>query len=131
MEALNKDSLFTASVLVYGLLELGEFPTEPVTSEAHPYSPQVKARRRFCYHLPVQGRVVAVLGQHPQQCSFRSSAVSFFSCTSLPRGMPQSEAFHHTSTRRSRGILEQWSVGIGVPKHREKTYTSIFKNEAI
>ncbi|MQM11477.1 hypothetical protein Taro_044386 [Colocasia esculenta] len=33
---------FTASVFVYGLLELGEFPTEPLTSEAHPYSPQVK-----------------------------------------------------------------------------------------
>ncbi|MQL94525.1 hypothetical protein Taro_027179, partial [Colocasia esculenta] len=32
--------MFTASVLVYGLLELGEFPTEPVTSEAHPYSLQ-------------------------------------------------------------------------------------------
>ncbi|MQL90893.1 hypothetical protein Taro_023495 [Colocasia esculenta] len=64
---------FTASVLVYGLLELGEFPTEPVTSEAHPYSPQVRARRRFHYRLSVQGRVVAVLGQHLQQCSFHSS----------------------------------------------------------
>ncbi|MQL98739.1 hypothetical protein Taro_031458 [Colocasia esculenta] len=53
---------FTASVLVYGLLELGEFPTEPVTSEAHPYSPQVKVKRKFHYRLPVQGRVVAVLG---------------------------------------------------------------------
>ncbi|MQM16648.1 hypothetical protein Taro_049606 [Colocasia esculenta] len=68
-----------------GLLELGEFPTEPVTSEAHPYSPHVKARRRFRYHLLVQGRSAAVLGQHLQQCSFRSSVVSFFSCTSLPR----------------------------------------------
>ncbi|MQL82489.1 hypothetical protein Taro_014947 [Colocasia esculenta] len=48
-----------------GLLPLGEFPTEPVTSEAHPYSPQVKARRRFRYHLPVQGRDAAVLGQRP------------------------------------------------------------------
>ncbi|MQL92387.1 hypothetical protein Taro_025012 [Colocasia esculenta] len=52
---------------------LGEFPTEPVTSEAHPYSPQARARRRFRYRLPVQGRVVAVLGQRLQQCSFRSS----------------------------------------------------------
>ncbi|MQM15129.1 hypothetical protein Taro_048064 [Colocasia esculenta] len=61
---------FTTSVLVDGLLELGEFPTEPVTSEAHPYSPQAKAKRRFRYRLPVQGRVAAVLGQHLQQCSF-------------------------------------------------------------
>ncbi|MQL78543.1 hypothetical protein Taro_010969 [Colocasia esculenta] len=81
-ESLN----FTASVLVYGLLELGEFPTEPVTSEAHPYSPQARARRRFRYRLPVQGRAAAVLGQRLQPCSFRSSVVSFFSCTSLPRG---------------------------------------------
>ncbi|MQM13470.1 hypothetical protein Taro_046397, partial [Colocasia esculenta] len=81
--------MFTASVLVYGFLVLGEFPTEPVTSEAHPYSPQVKVKRKFCYRLPVQGRVIAVLGQRLQQCSFRSSVVSFLSCTSLPWGMPQ------------------------------------------
>ncbi|MQL94390.1 hypothetical protein Taro_027043 [Colocasia esculenta] len=60
---------FTASVLVYGLLELGEFPTEPMTSEAYPYSPQAKARR-FRYRLPVQGRATVVLGQHLQQCSY-------------------------------------------------------------
>ncbi|MQL83967.1 hypothetical protein Taro_016474, partial [Colocasia esculenta] len=65
--------MFTASVLVYGLLELGEFPTEPVTSEAHPYSPQARARRRFRYRLPVQGHAVEVFGQRLQQCSFRSS----------------------------------------------------------
>ncbi|MQM12815.1 hypothetical protein Taro_045734 [Colocasia esculenta] len=28
-----------------------------------------------------------------------------------------------TSARRSRGVLEQWIVSIGVPKHRENTYT--------
>ncbi|MQM11338.1 hypothetical protein Taro_044248 [Colocasia esculenta] len=60
--------MFTASVLVYGLLELGEFPTEPVTREAHRYSPQAKVKRKFRYRLPVQGRVVAVLGQRLQQC---------------------------------------------------------------
>ncbi|MQM15078.1 hypothetical protein Taro_048016 [Colocasia esculenta] len=57
---------FTTSVLMYGLLELGEFPTEPVTSEAHPYSPQARARRRFRYRLPVQGHVAVVLGQRLQ-----------------------------------------------------------------
>ncbi|MQL88445.1 hypothetical protein Taro_021007 [Colocasia esculenta] len=61
---------FTASVLVYGLLELGEFPTEPVTSEAHPYSPQAKVKRKFRYRLPVRGRVATVLDKRPQQCSF-------------------------------------------------------------
>ncbi|MQL77542.1 hypothetical protein Taro_009968 [Colocasia esculenta] len=55
--------VFTAFVLVNDLLELGEFPTEPLTSEAHPYSPQARARRRFRYRLLVQGRAVAVLGQ--------------------------------------------------------------------
>ncbi|MQL72848.1 hypothetical protein Taro_005200 [Colocasia esculenta] len=42
---------------------LGEFPTEPVTSEAHPYSPQARARRRFLYRRPVRSRDVAVLVQ--------------------------------------------------------------------
>ncbi|MQM20755.1 hypothetical protein Taro_053784, partial [Colocasia esculenta] len=42
----------------------------PVTSEAHPDSPQAKARRRFRYRLPIQGRAAVVLGQHLQQCSF-------------------------------------------------------------
>ncbi|MQL93766.1 hypothetical protein Taro_026420, partial [Colocasia esculenta] len=56
---------------------LGEFPTEPVTSEAHPYSPQARARRGFPYSHPVRSRNVAVLAQRLQQCSF-----SFFSCTS-------------------------------------------------
>ncbi|MQL90019.1 hypothetical protein Taro_022600, partial [Colocasia esculenta] len=38
---------------------LGEFSTEPVTSEAHPYSPQARARRRFVYRRPVRSRDVA------------------------------------------------------------------------
>ncbi|MQM03356.1 hypothetical protein Taro_036137, partial [Colocasia esculenta] len=54
----------------------GEFPTEPVTSEAHPYSPQARVRRRFLYRRPVRSHDVAVLAQRLQQCSF-----SFFSCT--------------------------------------------------
>ncbi|MQL97249.1 hypothetical protein Taro_029926 [Colocasia esculenta] len=36
------------------------FPTEPVTREAHPYPPQVRARRTFLVRRPVPGRVVAV-----------------------------------------------------------------------
>ncbi|MQM23404.1 hypothetical protein Taro_056468 [Colocasia esculenta] len=63
---------------------LGEFPTEPVTCEAHPYSQQVKGRRRFRYRLPVQSRVATALGQHLQQCSFFFSSTSGYapgSCT--------------------------------------------------
>ncbi|MQM17095.1 hypothetical protein Taro_050062 [Colocasia esculenta] len=60
---------------------LGEFPTEPVTSEAHPYSPQARARRRFLYRRPLRSRDVAVLAQRLQQCSF-----SFFSCTCCTSG---------------------------------------------
>ncbi|MQM22034.1 hypothetical protein Taro_055081 [Colocasia esculenta] len=37
---------------------LGEFPTEPVTSEAHPYSPQARARRKFLYRRPVRSHDV-------------------------------------------------------------------------
>ncbi|MQL84905.1 hypothetical protein Taro_017418 [Colocasia esculenta] len=48
---------------------LGEFPTEPVTREAHPYPPQVRARRTFRYRRPVRSRVATVLGQRLQQCS--------------------------------------------------------------
>ncbi|MQL98479.1 hypothetical protein Taro_031186 [Colocasia esculenta] len=58
-----------------------QFPTEPVTSEAHPYSPQARARRRFLYRRPIQSRDVAVLAQRLQQCSF-----SFFSCTCCTSG---------------------------------------------
>ncbi|MQL84956.1 hypothetical protein Taro_017463, partial [Colocasia esculenta] len=47
------------------------FPTKPVTREAHPYPPQVKARRTFLDRHPVQSRVVAVQGQHLQQCSVK------------------------------------------------------------
>ncbi|MQM23112.1 hypothetical protein Taro_056174, partial [Colocasia esculenta] len=55
---------------------LGEFPTEPVTREAHPYPPQVRARRTFLVRRPIPGRVVAVQGQHLQQSS--SSSVALF-----------------------------------------------------
>ncbi|MQM09874.1 hypothetical protein Taro_042754 [Colocasia esculenta] len=64
---------FSVSQAVSSGLVLGEFPTEPVTSEAHPYSPQVKVRRRFRYRLPVQSRAAAVLGQRPQQCSLNEA----------------------------------------------------------
>ncbi|MQM05740.1 hypothetical protein Taro_038555 [Colocasia esculenta] len=37
------------------------FPTEPVTSKAHPYSPQARARRRFLYRRPVRSRDVAAV----------------------------------------------------------------------
>ncbi|MQM16496.1 hypothetical protein Taro_049454, partial [Colocasia esculenta] len=50
------------------------FPTEPVTREAHPYPPQVRARRRFLVRRPVPGRVVAVQGQHLQQSSSSSAS---------------------------------------------------------
>ncbi|MQM19268.1 hypothetical protein Taro_052269 [Colocasia esculenta] len=52
-----------------------KFPTEPVTSEAHPDSPQASARRRFPYCRPVRSRDVAVLAQRLQQCSISSSVV--------------------------------------------------------
>ncbi|MQM16949.1 hypothetical protein Taro_049914 [Colocasia esculenta] len=78
---------FVSQAVSSGFVPLGEFPTEPVTSEAHPYSPQARARRRFRYRLPVQGHAAAELDQRLQQCSFRSSVVSFLSCTSLPRAM--------------------------------------------
>ncbi|MQM16146.1 hypothetical protein Taro_049097 [Colocasia esculenta] len=38
---------------------MARFPTKPVTSEAHPYSPQARARRRFLYRHPVRSRDVA------------------------------------------------------------------------
>ncbi|MQM15821.1 hypothetical protein Taro_048773 [Colocasia esculenta] len=43
------------------VLLLGEFPTEPVTREAHPYSPHARTRRRFLYRRSVRSRDVAVL----------------------------------------------------------------------
>ncbi|MQM11926.1 hypothetical protein Taro_044839 [Colocasia esculenta] len=61
---------FRTCVLVCSVL--GEFPTEPVTREAHPYPPQVRVRRTFRYRHPVRCRVAAVLDQHLQQCSFFS-----------------------------------------------------------
>ncbi|MQL77374.1 hypothetical protein Taro_009772, partial [Colocasia esculenta] len=51
------------------------------TSEAHPYSPQVRARRRFLYRHLVRSRDAAVLAQRLQQYSF-----SFFSCTCCTSG---------------------------------------------
>ncbi|MQM16669.1 hypothetical protein Taro_049624 [Colocasia esculenta] len=67
-------SQFTASVPVFLVCSvLGEFPTESVTREAHPYPPplpQVRARRTFRYRHPVRSRVVAVLDQHLQQCIY-------------------------------------------------------------
>ncbi|MQL98974.1 hypothetical protein Taro_031691 [Colocasia esculenta] len=78
-----------------------QFPTEPVTSEAHPYSPQARARRRFLYRRPVRSRDVAVLAQRLQHCSF-----SFFYCTCCTSGRTRvkhvtgltglDEAFHHS-----------------------------------
>ncbi|MQL78361.1 hypothetical protein Taro_010799 [Colocasia esculenta] len=73
---------------------LGEFPTEPVTSEAHPYPPQVRARRTFLGRRPVRSRVIAVQGQHLQQCSVgqhlqQCSVVSCLLLPAVPRGMPQ------------------------------------------
>ncbi|MQM01567.1 hypothetical protein Taro_034321 [Colocasia esculenta] len=62
---------FTVFAFVFGCSVLGEFPTEPVTSEAHPYSPQVRARRRFLYHRPVRSHVVAMLAQRLQQSRLR------------------------------------------------------------
>ncbi|MQM21198.1 hypothetical protein Taro_054233, partial [Colocasia esculenta] len=56
---------FRYSCLVCSVL--GEFPTEPVTSEAHPYSPQARVRMRFLYRRPVRSRDVAVLAQRLQQ----------------------------------------------------------------
>ncbi|MQL82247.1 hypothetical protein Taro_014730 [Colocasia esculenta] len=60
--------LFSHLCLVCSVL--GEFPSEPVTSEAHPYSSQARARRRFLYRCPVRSRDVVVLAQLLQQCSF-------------------------------------------------------------
>ncbi|MQM07832.1 hypothetical protein Taro_040678, partial [Colocasia esculenta] len=69
--------LFTAFVPVVLVCSvLGEFPTEPLTSEAHPYPPQVRARRTFHDRRPVQSRVVAVQGRlwfgFPSEASARS-----------------------------------------------------------
>ncbi|MQL69760.1 hypothetical protein Taro_002088 [Colocasia esculenta] len=57
-------------------LEDGSFPTEPVTSEAHPYPPQVRARRTFHDRRPVQSRAVAVQGRYLQLYSGSSSSKS-------------------------------------------------------
>ncbi|MQL93348.1 hypothetical protein Taro_025995 [Colocasia esculenta] len=63
---------FTAFIPLFLVCSvLGEFPTEPVTSEAHPYPPQVRARRTFLGRRPARSCVVAVQGQHLQQCSVK------------------------------------------------------------
>ncbi|MQL98458.1 hypothetical protein Taro_031172 [Colocasia esculenta] len=59
---------------------LGEFPTEPVTREAHPYPPQVRARRTSHDRRLAQGRAVAVQGQYLQRCT---SGYAPGSCTSF------------------------------------------------
>ncbi|MQL71847.1 hypothetical protein Taro_004158 [Colocasia esculenta] len=74
---------------------LGEFPTEPVTSEAHPYPPQVRERRMFLGRRLVQSRVIAVQGQHLQQCSVASCLL----LPVLPRGMPQTLKFEMADRR--------------------------------
>ncbi|MQL82310.1 hypothetical protein Taro_014788 [Colocasia esculenta] len=84
-------------------------PQVLLTSEAHPYSPQARARRRFLYRRLVRSRDVAALAQRLQQCSF-----SFFNygVVSLARLRPVrgrrtrvrhvtgltglDEAFHHS-----------------------------------
>ncbi|MQL73883.1 hypothetical protein Taro_006246 [Colocasia esculenta] len=40
-----------------------------MTREAHPYPPEVRARRTFRYRRPVRSCDIAVLGQHLQLCS--------------------------------------------------------------
>ena len=37
----------------------------------------------------------------------------------------QEKCVYKTGARRSRGILEQWSVGNGIPKHRKKMKISL------
>ncbi|MQL94606.1 hypothetical protein Taro_027270 [Colocasia esculenta] len=61
--------------MVARLRVLGEFLIEPVTREAHPYPPQVRARRTFHDRRPVQSRAVAVQGRYLQLCSSSSSSV--------------------------------------------------------
>ncbi|MQM13517.1 hypothetical protein Taro_046441 [Colocasia esculenta] len=77
---------------------LGEFPTEPVTSEAHPYSPQVRAKRTFLGRRPVRSHVVAVQGQHLQQCSVASVAYCLLPSV-VPRGMPHALKFEMADRR--------------------------------
>ncbi|MQL94167.1 hypothetical protein Taro_026820 [Colocasia esculenta] len=59
-------------------------PQVLLTSEAHPYSPQARARRRFLYRRPVQSPDVVVLAQPSSSVAFLSSLVPVVS-----RGMPQ------------------------------------------
>ncbi|MQM09555.1 hypothetical protein Taro_042430, partial [Colocasia esculenta] len=76
-------------------------PQVLLTSEAYPYSPQAKVKRKFRYRLPVRGRVAAVLGQRLQQCSFfpqllqpvrgRRTRTKF-----IIGLMDLNEAFHHS-----------------------------------
>ncbi|MQL82334.1 hypothetical protein Taro_014787 [Colocasia esculenta] len=64
-------SVFFAKVVdVYRGYLSSWVPQVLLTSEAHPDSPHVRARRRFLYRHPLRSRVVAVLAQRLQQCSF-------------------------------------------------------------
>ncbi|MQM09143.1 hypothetical protein Taro_042011 [Colocasia esculenta] len=85
--------LFTAFVPVVLVCSvLGEFSTEPVTREAHPYPPQVRARRTFHDCRPVQGRAVAV--------------------QVVPRGMPQDLASARSREAESDQV-RYWFNGLG------------------
>ncbi|MQL78877.1 hypothetical protein Taro_011294 [Colocasia esculenta] len=87
---------------------LGEFPTEPVTREAHPYPPQVRARRTFLVRRPVPGHIVAVQGQHLQQSSSSSVALLWF-------GIP-CEASARSREADSDQVRYQFNgIGRGVP----------------
>ncbi|MQL91216.1 hypothetical protein Taro_023826, partial [Colocasia esculenta] len=93
------------------------FFAKVVTSEAHPYSPQARARRRFLYRRPVRSRDVAVLAQRLQQCSF-----SFFSCTcctlGLVCGIPREASARSRETDSSQARYRFNGLGRGVPSQQ-------------
>ncbi|MQL76282.1 hypothetical protein Taro_008676 [Colocasia esculenta] len=99
MRPCGSQVVFTAFVPVFLVCSvLGEFPTEPVTSEAHPYPPQVRAKRTFLGRRPIRSCVVAVQGQHLQQCSVASVASCLLPSV-VPRGMPQALKFEMADRR--------------------------------
>ncbi|MQL76796.1 hypothetical protein Taro_009204 [Colocasia esculenta] len=82
------------------LRELEVFPTEPVTSEAHPYPPQVRARRTFLGRRPVQSRVIEKFemadrrdwcrgGDDPKESTQRMIERIWESLTDIQRRMDQ------------------------------------------
>ncbi|MQM02106.1 hypothetical protein Taro_034867 [Colocasia esculenta] len=75
------------------VIVLGEFPTEPVTSEAHPYSPQARARRRFLYRRPVRSRDVACVVSLARLRPIRGRRTRVKHVTGLT---DLDEAFHHS-----------------------------------